>query len=106
MVLVVGGSHQGKYAFAKTLSGHVIKDFHLTVKTALEQGKDPWELVERMKAEQTDAVVTVAELGCGLIPVDAFDREYREIVGRISCELAKQAQAVYRVCCGIPTRIK
>ena len=46
------------------------------------------------------------ELGCGVVPMDAFERAWRERTGRIGCELAKQAEAVYRVTCGIGTRIK
>ena len=38
--------------------------------------------------------------------MDAFERAWRERTGRIGCELAKQAEAVYRVTCGIGTRIK
>ena len=38
--------------------------------------------------------------------MDAFERAWRERTGRIGCDLAKQAEAVYRVTCGIGTRIK
>lgn len=106
MVLVVGGANQGKYAFAKSLTEDVVRDFHLQIRACMESGKDPWELLSRVLAEHPDGAVTMAELGCGLIPVDAFDREYRETAGRISCELAAKAKAVYRLCCGIAVRIK
>ena len=106
MVLVVGGMNQGKYAFAKSMSKDVVKDFHVEIRTCMERGEDPWTLAEQVKKLHMDGVITMAELGCGLIPVDAFDRNYRETVGRVSCELAKSAEAVYRVCCGIATQIK
>lgn len=106
MVLVIGGMHQGKYAFAKSLSEDVVKDLHVEIRAWMERGEDPWELAEQVEAAHSDGVITLAELGCGLIPVDAFEREYRETVGRISCELAKHADAVYRVCCGIVTQLK
>ena len=35
----------------------------------------------------------------------AFEREYREAVGRICTELVKHADEVYRVTCGIGERI-
>lgn len=106
MVLVVGGIHQGKYAFAKSLSEDVVKDFHTVIRNSMECGEDPWKQVTWLQETHPQGVVTMAELGCGLVPVDAFEREYRETVGRISCVLAAQAQAVYRLCCGIPTQIK
>ena len=106
MVLVVGGMHQGKYAFAKSLSEDVVKDLHVEIRRCMERGEDPWKLMEQVRSAHKNGVITMAELGCGLIPVDAFDRDYRETVGRISCELAKHADAVYRVCCGIATRLK
>lgn len=106
MVLVVGGMAQGKYAFAKTLSEDVVKNLHVEIRSCMEQGEDPWELAEQVRSSHSNGVITMAELGCGLIPIDAFEREYRETVGRISCELAKKADAVYRVCCGIAMQIK
>ena len=106
MVLVVGGSNQGKYVFAKTISEDVVKDLHMEIRSCLERGENPWTLAEQVQALHPKGVITIAELGCGLIPTDAFEREYRETVGRISCEMAKKADAVYRVCCGIAMQIK
>ena len=106
MVLVVGGRNQGKSAFAKSLSEDVVKDLHVEIRTCMEQGEDPWVLAEQVQLSHPNGVITLAELGCGLIPIDEFEREYRETVGRISCELAKKADAVYRVCSGLPTQIK
>ena len=65
-------------------------------------------LADRLLAEglKSRLILTVQELGCGIVPVDAFDREWREVTGRICCELAKRAQAVYRMTCGIPARLK
>ena len=106
MVLVVGGMHQGKDTFAKSLSEDVVKDLHVEIRAWMERGEDPWELAAQVQLAHPSGVITMAELGCGLIPVDTFEREYRETVGRISCELAKHADAVYRVCCGIATQLK
>ncbi len=106
MVLVVGGADQGKYAFAKSLSDDVVRDFHVQVRQCMERGEDPWELMRCVLAEHRESAFTLAELGCGPVPEDSFLREYRETVGRISCALAAEAGAVYRVCCGIGVQIK
>ena len=38
--------------------------------------------------------------------MEAFDRRYRETVGRICCNIAKQAEEVIRIVCGIPIVLK
>ena len=38
--------------------------------------------------------------------LDRADRDWRELVGRVCCELAEQAEAVYRVRCGLGVRLK
>ena len=46
------------------------------------------------------------EVGGGIVPVDPEDRIYRELVGRAGQRLAKEAEQVHRVLCGIGVRIK
>ena len=46
------------------------------------------------------------EVGYGVVPVDAFDRDYRESVGRVCTQLAAKCSKVTRVVCGIGTVIK
>ena len=41
-----------------------------------------------------------------MVPLDAFDRNYRECAGRILIELAKNATEVHRVIVGSGQRIK
>lgn len=46
------------------------------------------------------------EVGNGVIPVSGADRDYRMVVGRLQSRLAKEAEEVYRMTCGMPTKIK
>ena len=46
------------------------------------------------------------EIGCGIVPMDPAERERREAAGRLSCELARRAETVVRVCCGLPQLLK
>ena len=64
------------------------------------------DLAEQILQENPDLIVVTAEVGYGLVPVDAFERQYREAVGRICTNLAACADRVDRVQCGIGTRIK
>ena len=38
---------------------------------------------ERLMQENPDAFVTADEIGCGIVPMEAFERDYRETDGRI-----------------------
>lgn len=128
MILIVGGVFQGKLEFAKSLkesgveperivdgenldeeqlaSADVVNHFHLYLRSLLEQGREVTAAVQSLLERNPQVILVAAELGCGVVPVDAFDRQYRETVGRVCCRLAKEAQAVYRVTCGIGVRIK
>lgn len=57
--------------------------------------------------EQNPALVFICdEVGNGIVPVDKFERDYRECVGRVLCVLAGEADKVERVHCGIARTIK
>lgn len=60
---------------------------------------------QRLKVDP-GLVVICNEVGCGIIPSEKNEREYREAVGRIACCIAKKADVVYRVEAGIASRIK
>jgi adenosyl cobinamide kinase/adenosyl cobinamide phosphate guanylyltransferase len=46
------------------------------------------------------------EVGLGVVPLEAMERSYREVVGRVLCELAKLSGKVHRVYYGIGAIIK
>ncbi|MCR5755118.1 MAG: bifunctional adenosylcobinamide kinase/adenosylcobinamide-phosphate guanylyltransferase, partial [Acetatifactor sp.] len=109
MILIVGGAYQGKTGYAKDQFGAeytIVDDYHLLVKNQLEQGLNPMEeaehFYEKIMQKHTDekTVVITAEQGYGVVPVDAFERNYREQAGRVNCYLARQAKSVIRVICG------
>lgn len=130
MVLITGGACQGKEQFARewlkkngkvsglsaadggdadidaVFSVHLLTNFHLLTARLLREGRDPSVLAKRMARENPDLVVTVNELGCGIVPIDAFDRNWREATGRACCILAAQSDEVYRMICGIAVKIK
>ena len=51
-------------------------------------------------------IVIADEIGCGLVPLDASEREKRERAGRLACMLAERADKVIRVVCGCPQVLK
>ena len=116
MILITGGAYQGKGAFAGKLAEDaacretgkrkILEHIHLLIASEMKEGREPYPVLERWMEEYPGIIFTVDELGCGIVPATAFDREWREITGRICCRLAQRAEAVYRVTCGIAVRIK
>ncbi|MDO5410444.1 MAG: bifunctional adenosylcobinamide kinase/adenosylcobinamide-phosphate guanylyltransferase [Lachnospiraceae bacterium] len=126
MKLIIGGVFQGKKAFAQQLTGiapgaaadgltcgyeeifqvPMIYHFHEYVKRRIKDGLPYRQLAEELLAKNPGVVIVTNELGYGVVPMEAFDREYRESTGRICCELAAASEEVWRVCCGIGTCIK
>lgn len=76
------------------------------VKERILHGGCPEREILEWLEECGDCVVICDEVGNGIVPVEAFEREYRESVGRVLIELAKKAETVERVVCGIGQRIK
>ena len=60
-------------------------------------------LAEKLSGYQA---ITQTEVGAGVIPLSAEDREWREKAGRLACLLAERAETVVRVCCGLPQLLK
>ena len=107
MVFVTGPLYSGKKDFVKewmhwdeeALSQNAIWDVQ-----ELTAGCDDLEqLAEELSQKQ---VVIATEVGGGIVPATAEERAAREAAGRLACLLAKKADTVIRVFCGIPTVIK
>lgn len=125
MILVIGGAYQGKESYvqnqllgegAGALSGTeyvIVNAYHLKIKEQMKAGEEPLEAArELLKAIEGQPqsgktlVVICDEVGYGVVPMDAFERAWREKVGRVCCYFAKEAAQVIRVVCGMGNRIK
>lgn len=87
-------------------SATIINHFHLIVKRILQENKEPESVFEKIIERNPHVCIVSTEIGYGIVPMDSFEREYRERTGRICCKIAGKADEVYRVICGIATRIK
>ncbi len=67
---------------------------------------DAAAFAEHLLQANPNLIVVSDELGYGIVPMDPFEREYRETVGRICTELAARADEVVRVVSGIGMVIK
>lgn len=107
MVLITGGRYQGKkeYAASHYQDLTAYTDYQEVVRRNLEQGIDPYQAVDQLLKED-HIVITMEELGCGVVPMDKFDIRYRECAGRIAAIIAQKADEVIRMYVGIPQKIK
>lgn len=136
MILITGGLCQGKRAFAerlcrrelgetgrsdfncasmadgredsytKAFEARIINHLELYIRRLMEAGEDSADFVERLIGQNGEAVVIADEIGCGIVPADAFERDYRETDGRLCQQIAAASKEVYRVVCGIEMKIK
>ena len=108
MRLILGGFAQGKttYAGRKYPESPVLDDFHLWFRRKLQNGEEPEEEIRRMLEKDHSLVIISDEIGSGVVPVSPEDRDYRERLGRCLCGLAREAESVERVFCGLGQRIK
>lgn len=134
MIFVIGGEHQGKldYVFDITefknedildcLNIDVLKindilksnkaiiyNFNNLIRELLKEYDDEGIVKEKVKDifnNNSFSVIISNEIGYGIVPMDKFERRYRELTGRICCEIAKEAEQVHRVVCGIGIVIK
>lgn len=124
MEMIIGGAFQGKAAYAKKehpeivfvrgetldekglLEAEGVLGFQDYIRKEMQNGKNVQDLAEKLIMHNPDLVLVSEEVGYGVVPVDAFDRAYREAVGRICTKLAAHSKKVTRVICGIGMVIK
>ena len=123
--LIVGGSRSGKKerlselgfldseisdgaacSLDKAFSLPALYGLHMLVRRLMKSEADPVQVVRKGLQEGAVRVVVCDEIGCGVIPMDRFERDWREQVGRILCEIAKSTPSVERVFCGVASEIK
>ena len=83
-----------------------VMGFHEYIRKEMKAGNDISSLAEDLIRVNPDLILVSDEVGYGVVPIDAFDRAYREAVGRICTKLAAYSHRVTRVACGIGTVIK
>lgn len=130
MDLIIGGAFQGKkeyvitnYNIKETDIFHgetdqlpkrtrdwthikAISDFHLLVLRWMKLELSVEKMIEDIWKENPNIIIISTEIGNGIVPIDHMEREWREKTGRICCNLAKKANQVIRVYCGIGMKIK
>ena len=126
MILIFGGAHQGKLAYAMERFGfteeHIYhcsdEDANMPEGKKIIYGIDRWVLalvradmdviseIKRFIKNNEDVVVICNDISCGVVPACAVMRKWREETGRAMGMLARHSQEAVRLFCGIPGRVK
>ena len=124
MRMIIGGAFQGKMEYAQKeypgirwvdgaacseeelLQCEGVYHFHLYIRKSMEKYEEMRLFADRIIRENPHIVIITDEIGYGLVPIDAFERRYREETGRICTRLAAFSERVDRVVCGIGLPIK
>ena len=87
----------------------IINHLHLWVKDLLREGMEESEVqltILSWVATHPNTILICDELGNGIVPLEKMERIWREQTGRLMIELAKQAERVERILCGLGQRLK
>ena len=127
MYFIFGGMAQGKLKFAvdKYKQGSEIYDlkknsiFDVTsenhetiinlqdgVAELLKAGLNPKDYLEKNIDKFNNKVIIGNEIGCGIVSMDAFEREWRDETGRVYQFISANAQIVDRVWAGLGMNLK
>ena len=98
MILIVGGAGQGKLDYVLQKTGYTPDQVAHTPEDHLDE--------EELLTANPDLILICDEVGCGVVPIDPAQRAWREDVGRLCCRLAKRAERVERIFCGLPMTLK
>lgn len=131
MVLIIGGYAQGQLEYVKqnydvakekffegclpdtfsTGAGRnqeavVLMNLNAWASKEILANKDPMDRLEEVLKLYPNLILISDEVGSGIVPMEAEERRLREDIGHMQVELAKRADEVVRVACGIGQRIK
>ncbi len=124
MKLVFGGAYQGKLTWAREAYGlaqdrchdcreglpearrdclYHLEEFSLVCARA---GLDAVQEFSGRRDLWQDSVLILRDIGSGVVPMDRTERAWREENGKLLRYLAKEAERVSRIFCGLEERLK
>ena len=124
MVLIIGGACQGKLDYAK--AAFSIKDdevfacdgaaidfsrqciFRIEEFTlaCVRENIDPTEYFRSQRERWEDSILICQDIFCGVVPLGAEMRAWRQATGRLCRYLSGEAAQVSRLFCGLEQRLK
>ena len=125
MDLIIGGAYQGKLDYAKkafcvrgdeiyTCSEDADIDFSRRCVDRIEEytlwcvrsGADAVERFMADKDKWKDSILICQDIFCGVVPMGADMRAWRDMTGKLCAYLSSEAESVTRMFCGLPQKLK
>lgn len=84
----------------------IINHFHEFIRNYVDKPEEVNGFAEMLVRTRDDIIIITDQVGCGIVPLDRTEREWRELHGRVMCRLASNAKHVERIICGTGQVIK
>ncbi|MCD7755288.1 MAG: bifunctional adenosylcobinamide kinase/adenosylcobinamide-phosphate guanylyltransferase [Firmicutes bacterium] len=120
MILIIGGAYQGKLDYARAAFGLTDDDiftcrgdridFSRRCIYALEEFTahcpESVAYFQAHRAQWQNSVLICRDIFCGVVPMDAQARAWRQNTGLLCQYLSGEASQVIRIFCGLEQRLK
>ena len=126
MIFIIGGSYQGKRAYAQERFDLTDADIFLCTEDTtdvnfdqriiagiekfalgcVKRGEEPMHYWQANMNKLQNSILISDDVSCGIVPIDETIRAWREATGRANNYIAREAKQVIRVFCGIGQVIK
>ena len=120
MILIIGGAYQGKLDFVKETFGITDQDIHICgigeidfskrciykIEEFTDANPDPVGYFRNHREQWRDSILVMQDIFCGVVPMDAKKRIWRQNTGRLAQYLSREASQVSRIFCGLEQRLK
>ena len=120
MILIIGGAWQGKLDFARETFGLTDADIYVCGSGEIDFSKrciygieefvwnhpEPEAYFREHREEWEDSILILRDVFCGVVPMEAETRLWRQKTGRLAQYLSKEATRVSRIFCGLEQRLK
>jgi len=125
MDFIIGGAYQGKRDLAFRRFGLTEDDIYTCTEAegirfgarcidrleeftlwCVRNEKDALTIFRDNREAWQNSVLLCQDIFCGVVPMGADMRAWREMTGRLAAYLADEADSVTRMFCGLETRLK
>ena len=120
MILIIGGTCQGKLDFAQKQYGITEEEIYTCTAGEIDFSKqciykieaftyhhpDPIGYFKANREHWENSILICQDIFCGVVPMGAENRAWRQNTGRLCQYLAAEAAQVSRIFCGLEQRLK